>query len=340
MPRQVLRGPQCQLDAGGAGDDAHRLERVARLDRPPWTPRARLFTQTGQHHADVLRLARQRRVECRDLLVGGPAFVRNAFDGTGFRGGLDHLGDRVQRNVDRPAGHVAPQGFQQAGQQRRRQLRPVGFQRVEHQRGIAARIVGGQTPLVEHCRRKERRRQDLDITAERQRFPDGAAALLGRGEAASGRRLRQHRRDDLEALQPQHFLDEVGGLAQIGPPARRGRRHAVAVDHHVGADLGQPALGGAVGVVDACGAVRQVDGHADRRLRPVRRAAGHRASRSTWVRLCRLRYRPTAWRPGQALRRRRPDRLSARSGGPTRWSGGAGAGSATPPRGPTPPPRA
>ena len=125
MPRQVLRGPQCQLDAGGAADDTHRLECIARLDRPTGTPRARRFTQAGQHHADVLRLARQRRVEYRDLLVGGPAVVRNTFDGTGFRGGLDDLGDREQRHVDCTAGYVASQRFQQPGQQRRRELRAV-----------------------------------------------------------------------------------------------------------------------------------------------------------------------------------------------------------------------
>ena len=59
------------------------------------------------------------------------------------------------------------------------------------------------------------------------------------------------------------------GCTQVGPPARRCRGHPVAVGHHVGADLGQPALRGAFGVVDAGGAVGQVDGHADRRLRPV-----------------------------------------------------------------------
>ena len=115
---------------------------------------------------------------------------------------------------------------------------------------------------------------------------------------------------------------------------------AVAVGHHVGADLGQPALCGAVGVVDACGAVGQVDGHADRRGATSARAADRRASQSVWVRLCRPRYRPAAWRPGPARRRRWPDRRCARSVGPTRWSDVAGAGCATPRRDPTPPPPA
>ncbi len=269
MPWQVLRGPQRQFDTGGAADDAHRLERIPGLNRTAGAPRTRRLTQAGQHHADVLWLARQRRVKYGDLLVFGPAVVRNALDGTGFRGGLDNLSDRVQPYVNRTAGHVAPQGFQQPWQQRRRQLRAIGFQRVEHLRGVAARIVSGQTPLVQDSRREERRRQDLDIAVERQGFSDRAAAFLDRGEAAPGRRLWQHGRDDLEALQPKHLFDEVGGFAQVGPPARRSRRHPVAVGHHVGADLSQPALRSAVGVVDTCDAVGQVDGHADRRLGPV-----------------------------------------------------------------------
>ena len=289
----------------------------------------------------MLRLARQRRVEHRRSprrwACGRSECVRRH----GFpRWARTTCAMAYSATSTAPRDTLRAKRFQQPGQQRRGQLRAVGLQRVEHLRGRAARIVGGQTPLVEHARRQERRRQDLDIAVERQRLSDGAAALLDRGETAPGRRLRQHRRDDLEALQPQHLFDEVGGLAQVGPPTRRGRRHPVAVGHHVGADLGQPALRGAVGVVDACGAVGQVDGHADRRLRPVARAAGHRASRSVWVRLCRLRYRPAAWRPGPARQPRRPDRRCARSGGPTRWSGAAGAGSATPRRDPTPPPPA
>ncbi len=135
MPRQALRGPQRQLDTGRAADDAHRLEGVDGVRAPAWPPRARRLAHSGQHHGDVLRLVRQRRVEYCDLVVGGPAVVRNAFDGTGFRGRLDDLGDREQPDVDGAAGHVAPQGFQQPGQQRGRQLRAIGFQRVEHLRG-------------------------------------------------------------------------------------------------------------------------------------------------------------------------------------------------------------
>ena len=70
-------------------------------------------------------------------------------------------------------------------------------------------------------------------------------------------------------FQPQHLFDEVRGLPQVGPPARRCRGHSPVVDSNVGADLGQSPLRGALGVVDACGAVGQVGGHADRRRGPV-----------------------------------------------------------------------
>ena len=92
MPRQVLRGPQHQFDTGGAADDAHRFERIPGLHRTAGTPRARRFPKAGHHHADVLWLVRQRRVEYGDLFVGGPAVVRNALDRTDFRGALDDLG--------------------------------------------------------------------------------------------------------------------------------------------------------------------------------------------------------------------------------------------------------
>ena len=84
----------------------------AGVDGPARTPRARRLTQAGQHHADVLGLMRQRRVERGDLVVGGPPVRRNALDGTGFRGRLDDLGDREQRHVDGAAGHVAAQRLQ------------------------------------------------------------------------------------------------------------------------------------------------------------------------------------------------------------------------------------
>ena len=44
-------------------------------------------------------------------------------------------------DVDDAAGHVAPQGFQQPGQQRGGHRRAVGLQRIEHLSRRAARVV-------------------------------------------------------------------------------------------------------------------------------------------------------------------------------------------------------
>ena len=187
MPRQVLGGPQRQLDAGGAADDPDRLERIAGIDRPALTPRTRGFAQAGQHRADVLRLMRQRRIERRDLVCGGASVGRNAFHRAGFRRRLHHLGDREQRGIDGPAGHVAPQRLQQARQQRGRQLGPVGLQRIHHLRRGPPRVVRRQAPLVEDTRGQERRWQDLHIAVERQRLSYRAPALLRRAQAAARR---------------------------------------------------------------------------------------------------------------------------------------------------------
>ena len=80
VPRQILRGPQRELHTGRAADDPYGLEGVAGLHRPARTPRACRFAQPGQHHADMLRLTRERGVEGGDLVVGGPPVRRNTFN--------------------------------------------------------------------------------------------------------------------------------------------------------------------------------------------------------------------------------------------------------------------
>ena len=265
MPRQVLRGPQCQLDTGGAADDAHRLERIDGVSTgrpgphgPAGSRRPASTTPTccGWRGSDASSTAISSSVGRRSFGMRSTARVSEV--------GSTTWAIANSADVDRAAGHVAPQRFQQPGQQCGRQLRAVGLQRVEHLGGVAARIVGGQTPLVEHAGGQERRRQYLDVAVERQRLSDGAAALLDGGEAAAGRRLRQHRRDDLQALQPQHLFDEVGGLREgraassAGSPSP-GRRRSTTTWRRSGSAA---CCGGAVGVVDACGAVGQVDGHA------------------------------------------------------------------------------
>ena len=78
-------------------------------------PRDRGLAQAGQDDADVLRLMWQRRVEHRDLVVGGPAIGRDEFDAPGLFGRLHHLGDGEQRGIDAAPGYVAHQRFQQPG---------------------------------------------------------------------------------------------------------------------------------------------------------------------------------------------------------------------------------
>ena len=269
MPGQVFGGAQGQVDSCGTADDTDGFERVGGFHRTPGTPGARRFAQAGQHRSDVLGLVRKRGIQHGDLVVGGPAVVRDALDRAGVTGGLDHLRDREQRGVDGAAGDVAAQRLQQSGQQRGGQVRTVGFQRVEHRGGAPTRVVVVQTPLVEDARRQERRRQDLDESAQRQRFPDGSAALLAGGQAPAGRGGGQHRGDRVEPFEAHDLLDQVGGLTDVGPPARRRRGEPVAVDADRRADLCQPFLGGAGRIVDSGGAVGQIQPHADRRMRPV-----------------------------------------------------------------------
>ena len=85
---------------------------------------------------------------------------------------------------------------------------------------------------------------------------DGTTPLLDRRQTASGRSQRQHRRDDLQAFEPQHLFDEIRRLADIGAPTRWRDGHVSVGDDDVGTDLRQPFLGGA----------RRVDHTPDRTL--------------------------------------------------------------------------
>lgn len=137
MPRQILGRPQGHVHAAGARDDSHRLERISRLYRAARAPGASRLAQSGQHRRDVLGLPGQRGIQHGDLIIGRPPVNRDQPDTARLLGRLDHLGDGEQRDVDQPSGHVAHQGFQQGRQQRGRQLRTIGLQRVEHPRGHA-----------------------------------------------------------------------------------------------------------------------------------------------------------------------------------------------------------
>ena len=267
MPRQVLGCAQPDVDAAGAGDHPHRLECVGGLDGAPGTPGSARFPQPGEDRADVHRLMRQGGIEGCDLLVGGPAVGRNQLHRAGTLGRLHDLRDREQRDIDKPTGYVARQRLQQCWQERSGQVRAVGLQRVEHGGRDAPRVVGGQAPLVEHAGGQERGGQHLDIAAEREGLADRAAALLGGGQPATRGRGGQHRGNLVEALQPQHLLDEVGGLHEVRPPAGRGddedrRIDAVLVDPR--ADLGQPVDRRTRLVLDTGHPVGQVEPHPHR----------------------------------------------------------------------------
>ena len=212
----------------------------------------------------MLGLPRKRRVQSGDLVVGGTTVHRDQLDGPGLLGRLHHLRDGEQRHVDDAARDVARQGFQQPRQQRRGQMRPIGLQRVEHLRGVAPCVVGGQAPGVEYTGGQERRRKDLDVAGQRQRLADGAAAALRRRQSTAGRRQRQHRGNNVQAFQPQHLLDQVGRLQEIGPPTRRRDGQAVAGIADRGADLGQPPGRRTRAVAHTGHAVRQVSGQPDR----------------------------------------------------------------------------
>ena len=137
---------------------------------------------------------------------------------------LHHLGDGEQRQVALTARDIAREHLEEAGQQRGGQFRAVGFERVEHLGGDAARIVGVESPGVEHAGGQEHRGEYLDVTVVGQRLAYGAATLLARRQSPSCGSGREHRRDLFESLEAKHFLDEICGLTQVGAPRRRRHR--------------------------------------------------------------------------------------------------------------------
>ena len=267
MPRQFPGWTQTHLHPAGAGDHPDRLEGVSGLHRTARTPRPARLAQSGQHRTDVHRLLRQGLVEGSDLVLGRPAVGGDQTDGTRLRGRLHHLGDGEQRDVTETAGHVAGQSLKQSRQQRGGEVRTIRLERVEHRGGDPPRIGGVQPPLVEHPGRQERSRQHLHQTRQRQRLTDGTAALLRGRQTTPGRSIGQHRRDDVQALQSQHLLDQVGGRLDVRAPT--GRRddqvRRVGVRLHPGADLREPADRSAIGVGNPGHPIGKVDRHPDRR---------------------------------------------------------------------------
>ena len=165
VPRQVLSGAQRHLDAAGAGDDPHRLERVGGLDRPARAPRPARFAQAGQHRTDVHAAdaaGRRRARRSRRRWAGGrsgcsstarvsrasaapPGRCANSATSAQPRETLrDNASSRPGSSVVASCGRSASSGLSTVG-------------------GGAARVVGGQAPLVEDPGGQERCRQHLDV---------------------------------------------------------------------------------------------------------------------------------------------------------------------------------
>ncbi len=254
---------------GGVGHGVGESERVGRLGGASRAPRPARLAPPGQHRGYPYRLVGQRSHQGRHLVVGGPAVDRQRRHRAGLAGRQHHLGDAVDRQVAFAAGDVAGGHFQQSRQQRRHQFGALDIERVEHAQGAAARVVGVQAPGVEDALLQEDRSGHLDRTGEGQRPAHRAAAALRGGEAATGGGGGQDGRDLLQALQPQYLLHQVGGLHQIGPPARRAHDELAVpgvADAHLyrAADLRQPPRRRPGRVGDARGPVGQVEIHPDR----------------------------------------------------------------------------
>ena len=225
MPRGQLGLGHPQRHPGGLPDQQPGLHRVGPAGRPAGAPPAASRPVAGQHHADVHRLRRQGGLDLGELGVRRAPVHRRVRHRLRDVVRQHDLLDRVEGQVGGAAGPVADERVEQAGQQRGAQLGPVGVERVEHPHGAAPHVVGGQPERVPHRGVDERERQHLDVAVLGQRPGHRTAAALARAQPAPGRGGRQHRRDAVVALQPQHLLDQVGGLLQVRPPGRRGGLH-------------------------------------------------------------------------------------------------------------------
>ncbi|RAO53124.1 hypothetical protein PSN01_03942 [Micromonospora saelicesensis] len=117
---------------------------------------------------------------------------------------------------------VALEDAEQRAEQRGAQQRLLLGQWVGQPHRGPTRVVGRQAELVGQLRRHERVREHLHVPPFGQRPGDGPAATLPRGQTASRRRGRQHRRHPVVPVEADHLLDQVGRVGQVGPPGRRG----------------------------------------------------------------------------------------------------------------------
>ena len=233
VPRRVLRRAHRDpvgRHAGRGERDPRRLDRVRPAGRRGPRPTSRpastspVSTAARCHGCvghDRVRPPPSSSSDGRPVDAHAPAARPAA-----RRGQEDHA-DLVQRQVALAAAEVAPQRAEQRRQQRRAQQRLLLGQRVGQPHRAAPRVVGGQPERVVHAGRDERVRQHLDVARPRPApgRPSGGGAAPAVSPPPAGRE-RQHARDVVVAVEPDHLLDQVGRGDQVGPPGRRGDRRA------------------------------------------------------------------------------------------------------------------
>ena len=119
--------------------------------------------------------------------------------------------------------------------------------------------------------------------------PERRRSFCAIGQATAGRSCRQDRRDLVVADDAQHLFDEVVGVVEVEPPARRRRDQRLVIEGHLAA-VALERLHHSGGVdVDTGHPRRQVDVHRDRR---ARRRGAH--DRGPFGSIGRRRARPAA----------------------------------------------
>ena len=151
VPRRVLRRPRRPASRRPARATVRAASTAsAQSRRPARAPPARLLRAAGQDDGDAPRLGGQRRVQRRELLVGGAAVDRRP---RGRRQRVGAAAGRPRRPRTAPrrgaAADVAAQRGQQPRQQRRAQLRLLVGERVGQPHAPAPVVVRRQHQGVE-----------------------------------------------------------------------------------------------------------------------------------------------------------------------------------------------
>ena len=227
MPRQLLGGAQRRTRRRTrAADDADRLERVGRLDRAARPPRARGFAQPGQHRGDVQRLPRQRRVDARRSRRRWAAGRRGSARRRRVCGGRQRPPARCANS----ATSAAPRETLRTNASSSPGSSVVASCGRSASSGLSTVMVArrGSSAGSPQASNTPAGRNGVGSTSTKplsaSDFPIARRRCCAAVRPRPGGRGRQHRRNLLEPLEPQHLLDQVGGLLEVGPPTRRGRR--------------------------------------------------------------------------------------------------------------------